>query len=216
MIYGYVRVSTAKQADEGDSLGAQERTLKGYAMMKGIDEPHIYVETGVSGSIKFSERPQGAKLLALLQPGDSIIVPKLDRAFRSALDALEVFGKLKAMPAHLHMIDLGGDVMADGMSKLVFTILAAVAEGERDRIRERVIDSVRDRRARNVYLGGIIPWGHQVSETGTLEVLPGYEDALAFMKATRQSHSLRATADAMKKYGFKISHEKVRQVLEAA
>ena len=40
----------------------------------------------------------------------------------------------------LHMIDLGGDVTGDGISKLVFTILSAVAEAERDRIRERIWD----------------------------------------------------------------------------
>lgn len=56
--------------------------------------------------------------------------------FSSAADALNVCDRLKDGIA-LHMIDLGGDVTSNGISKLVFTILSAVAEAERDRIRER-------------------------------------------------------------------------------
>jgi putative DNA-invertase from lambdoid prophage Rac len=47
--------------------------------------------------------------------------------FRSGLDALDVFGRLKDGGVSLHMIDLGSDVTGNGISKLVFTILSAVA-----------------------------------------------------------------------------------------
>src|SRR5262245_49522221 len=56
--------------------------------------------------------------------------------FRSAADALTVLEELKAQGVALHMLDLGGDVLGNGVGKLVFTILAAVAENERERIRE--------------------------------------------------------------------------------
>jgi DNA invertase Pin-like site-specific DNA recombinase len=64
--------------------------------------------------------------------------------FRSALDALAVLGELKARAIALHMIDLGGDTTGNGVSKLVFTILSAVAEAERDRTRERIAEVKRD------------------------------------------------------------------------
>jgi hypothetical protein len=70
----------------------------------------------------------------------NIDTAKLDRAFRSAADALGTLEQLKDDKVGLHMIDLGGDVTGNGISKLVFTILSAVAENERDRIRERVRD----------------------------------------------------------------------------
>ena len=76
-------------------------------------------------------------MLAAVEKGDVIIAPKLDRAFRSAADALTVLEELKDQGIGLHLIDLGGSVTDNGISKMVFTILAAVAEGERDRIRER-------------------------------------------------------------------------------
>ena len=106
----------------------------------------VFVERGVSGSKPLGDRPQGAALLAVLKPGDVVITPKLDRMFRSALDALDVLGQLKAPGLSLHMIDLGGDVTGNGVSKLVFTILSAVAEAERDRTRERIAEVKRDQR----------------------------------------------------------------------
>jgi len=156
--YGYVRVSTSRQAEEGESLDVQQRTVAGYALMLGLTVDRMFVERGVSGSVPLSERAEGITLLAALKPGDVLITAKLDRMFRSALDALDVLAKLKARNVSLHMIDLGGDVTGNGISKLVFTILSAVAEAERDRIRERVTQVKRDQRQRNRYLGGIVPF----------------------------------------------------------
>ena len=81
--------------------------------------------------------------------------------FRSALDALRVLERLHAQKIGLHMLDLGGDVTGNGISKLVFTILSAVAEAERDRIRERIVDIKRDQRRQGRYLGGIVPFGYR-------------------------------------------------------
>jgi DNA invertase Pin-like site-specific DNA recombinase len=130
--YGYCRVSTVAQADEGESLDVQQRQLAGYAQMNGLTIDRVFVERGVSGSKPIADRPQGAALLAALKPGDVLITPKLDRMFRSALDALNVLGNLRKGGISLHMIDLGGDVTGNGVSKLVFTILSAVAEAERE------------------------------------------------------------------------------------
>src|SRR5919199_3595066 len=159
-VYGYVRVSTDRQASEGESLGAQRRTIQGYAMMHGFALDLVFVERAVSGSKPIGERPEGARLLAAVRSGDVIITPKLDRMFRSALDALDVLARLKERGVSLHMIDLGGDVTGNGISKLVFTILSAVAEAERDRIRERVSEVKHDQKARGRYLGGKVPYGY--------------------------------------------------------
>jgi len=122
-------------------------------MMHGLVIDRMFVERGVSGAKPLADRPEGAALLAALGRGDTIITAKLDRMFRSALDALDVLRRLKGRNVGLHMIDLGGDVTRDGISKLVFTILSAVAEAERDRIRERVAVVKADQRARGRYLG---------------------------------------------------------------
>jgi putative DNA-invertase from lambdoid prophage Rac len=107
--YGYARVSTGQQVREGDSLPAQQRKIDGYAQILGTKVDRLFVERGVSGSRPLRERPEGAALLAALQPGDTVITTKLDRMFRSAADALNVLDGIKAKGIALHMIDLGGD-----------------------------------------------------------------------------------------------------------
>ena len=67
--YGYVRVSTVKQVDEGESLDVQQRTIAGYALMHGMKIDKTFIERGVSGSKPLADRPQGAALLAAIKPG---------------------------------------------------------------------------------------------------------------------------------------------------
>jgi putative DNA-invertase from lambdoid prophage Rac len=216
-VYGYTRVSTERQADEGESLDVQRRQIGGYAMMKGLEIGHVFVERGVSGSTPLSERPQGAALLAILEPGDVVVTAKLDRMFRSALDALEVLSQLKERGVSLHMVDLGGDVTGNGISKLVFTILSAVAETERDRIRERVRDVKRDQKERHRFLGGTVPFGMDLAEDGSLVPDPIAQAAIATMRDARAAgRSLRQCAEMVReRHGLEVSHMTVKRVLES-
>jgi putative DNA-invertase from lambdoid prophage Rac len=215
--FGYARVSTVRQADEGESLEVQQRTIAGYALMHGMKVDQVFVERGVSGSKPVSDRPQGAALLAVIRPGDTVITPKLDRMFRSALDALGVLADLKKQGVALHMIDLGGDVTTNGISKLVFTILSAVAEAERDRTRERITEVKRDQRTRNRYLGGAIPFGWRKGDAGELVADPEQQAALARMRELRaEGKPLRTIATEIRADGVPISFAGVRKVLAAA
>jgi DNA invertase Pin-like site-specific DNA recombinase len=215
--YGYCRVSTIKQADEGESLEVQERTIAGYALMHGLAVDQMFVERGVSGSKPLCDRPQGGALLAVIRPGDTVITPKLDRMFRSALDALGVLADLKAKGVSLHMIDLGGDVTGNGISKLVFTILSAVAEAERDRTRERITEVKRDQRTRGRYLGGVPPFGWRVGDGGELVAVAEQQQALARMRVMRSAGAaLRTIAEQITADGVQISHMGVKQALAAA
>ncbi len=216
-VYGYARVSTSRQAEDGESLDVQQRTITGYAMMQGLGLNRVFVERGVSGSKPLADRPEGAALLAAHRPGDAVVTAKLDRMFRSALDALDVLRRLQVQDVRLHMVDLGGDVMGNGVSKLVFTILSAVAEAERDRIRERVADVKADQRARGRYLGGIVPFGWRVGVSGELIEVPGQQQAIRRMaKMRHDGASLRAIAAAMSEAGYRLSHEGVKKVISAS
>jgi DNA invertase Pin-like site-specific DNA recombinase len=215
--FGYCRVSTTMQAEDGESLDVQQRQIAGYAMQHGLIVEKVFIERGVSGSKPLSERAEGSALLAALKPGDAVITAKLDRMFRSALDALAVLGDLKAHGVALHMIDLGGDVTGNGISKLVFTILSAVAEAERDRTRERIIDVKRDQRQRGRYLGGKPPFGWRVGDAGALEPIPEQQAAIKRMHALRAAgRSLMAISEELKASGVSISHVGVKNVLHAA
>jgi putative DNA-invertase from lambdoid prophage Rac len=214
-VYAYARVSTARQASEGESLDVQQRQISGYALMQGLAVDETMIEEGVSGSVPVSERPAGAALFARLQAGDVVIAAKLDRLFRSALDALQMVEALKIRGVKLHLIDLGGDIAGNGLSKLFFTIASAFAEAERDRIRERVSQSKADQRERGRFLGGARPFGYQIGGDGELVEDATEQKAIARMHELRgQGLSLRAVAETLAKDGIALSHVAVKKVLE--
>lgn len=161
-VYGYVRVSTDRQASEGESLEVQRRQIEGWCLMQGealAADP--FSDEAVSGSVPLADRPEGRRLLEVLKPGDIIVAAKLDRMFRSALDALQTIEKMKARKIKVWLLDLG-EVTGNGMAKAFLTMASAFAELERDMIRERVTTTKRDQRARGAYLGGFRPFGFQL------------------------------------------------------
>ncbi|MFN3326682.1 MAG: recombinase family protein [Bryobacteraceae bacterium] len=213
-IYAYVRVSTARQASEGESLEVQRRQIDGYLAMNGWAADRVFVEEGVSGAKPLAERPQGSLLLQTLKAGDALVAAKLDRVFRSALDALQMTETLRLKGVGLHLIDLGGDVSGNGLSKLFLTIAAAFAEAERDRIRERVQNSKADQKERGRFLGGRRPFGFTVGADGNLEKNAEEQEAIRKAKRMRKAgKSLRAIAEALRSDGHKISHEGVARIV---
>ena len=92
---------------------------------------------------------------------------------------------MKGAGIALHMIDLGGDTTTNGVSKLVFTILSAVAEAERDRTRERITEVKADQRKRGRFLGGTAPFGYRKGDTGELVPVPEQQRAIRKMQRLR-------------------------------
>lgn len=211
-VYGYVRVSTLRQASEGDSLASQQSQLQGYAQMKNLMISNIVVEDGVSGAIPLHERPKGGPLFDLLQAGDVVIAAKLDRLFRSALDALTVTDDLKKRGVGVHLLDLGGDIAGNGLSKLFLTIAAAFAEAERDRIRERIGQAKRWQREKGEFLGGTKPplGFRRVEGSKLLEVDEEGQRALLYIKRARKSGlSLEKITKVLNKRGISVSKRTV-------
>jgi putative DNA-invertase from lambdoid prophage Rac len=215
MVYGYARVSTERQVGEGVSLNEQIRRIEGRALEQGWQIAEVFVERGVSGSVPLGDRPEGARLLEVLQPGDIVIAAKLDRMFRSALDALNVIRDFQRQRISLWLLDLGGDVSGDGIARLVLTILAAIAEFERERIGERIRDAKRHQRRSGQYLGGDRPFGWRVGEDGMLVEDEAEQRALADMRALRDAGaSFRNIAAQIEQtHGIQISHQGVKRVL---
>lgn len=194
-IYGYTRVSTDRQAEEGESLETQQRQLLGWCMMQGRELGETFVERGISGSVPIKARPAAADMWSRLKKGDTIVATKLDRMFRSALDALQVTEELASMGVTLHLLDIGE--VTNGLSKLFLTITAAFAEAERDRIRDRIRTAKQDQRQRGRYLGGIVPYGFRV-EKGDLVPVPEAQPVIeAIQSLKRDGRSLRAIRAAI-------------------
>lgn len=213
-VYGYIRVSTLRQATEGDSLADQRRQIEGYAQMKNLALAEIVVEDGVSGATPLHQRPNGGPLFDILQRGDAVIASKLDRLFRSALDALTVTDDLKRRGVAVHLLDLGGDIAGNGLSKLFLTIAAAFAEAERDRIRERIGQAKKWQREKGEFMGGPRPplGFRKVANSQMLEPDEEGQKALKYIRSRRKAGvSYEKIRDVLRKRGISICKETVRR-----
>lgn len=218
-VYAYCRVSTARQV-EGESLAQQQRRLEGYATVQDWEIGAVFVEEGVSGSVPLEARPQGGKMLRGLVAGDVVIATRLDRVFRSALDALQVVQSLRDAGVTLHLLDLGGDATGSGMARLFLTIAAAFAEQVREGIRERVAESKADQKARGRHLGGPVPFGFVAipdpapGRGATLHPDEAQQQAIVVMcKLRARKQSLRKIQNEMVRRGFALSYQGVKRVL---
>lgn len=194
-IYGYGRVSTQMQADEGESLGVQERQVQGWCLMKGYDAPTMFIDAGVSASIPLCDRPQGKAMIAALVKGDTIVTSRLDRLFRSPLDALQTVDRMQKKGVEIVVIDGLGEITGNGMGRAFMIIAATFAEIEREAVRDRVRTVKKDQRDRGRFLGGKIPFGMMVvygdidadgRRSTDLVENAGEQEIIALMKALRR------------------------------
>lgn len=157
----YARVSTTQQSDEGYSLDAQEKRASAYAESQGWTITKVFREEGVTGTT--DDRPALSDLRAEAGAFDRIIVFKMSRLGRSARDVLNLIAEFQSKGCEVVFLDEGLDTSKPS-SKLVITILAAVAEMESDNIRTQVKLGMSEAAAQGRWLGGIPPWGTKVED----------------------------------------------------
>ncbi len=143
--YCYARVSTQMQAEDGMSLGAQEKQMKAAAEAAGY-EAVILREEGRSGK-SIQGRPVLRQALDDLDSGKAkaLYVTRLDRLARSTRDFLSIVDRSHKNNWRLAMLDLGLDT-ATYQGRFVVTIMSAMAEMERGMISMRQKDVHQDRR----------------------------------------------------------------------
>lgn len=193
--YGYIRVSTAQQVtDDRASLEAQRRQISAAAAMANLPEPIFFEDPGVSGATPLRARPKGRLLMGLLEKGDTLIVAKLDRAFRSAADALDTVEKFKRDGIDLIVVQFGVEpVTTNGVSKMFFGMMALIAEFERSVIVERTLEGRRVKKARGGHIGGEPPYGWKKVGSGAEANLVPNETELATIGLILDLHKGGAT-----------------------
>lgn len=127
--FAYCRVSTADQTTDNQ---VREIEAAGFAI-----EPRRVIAETVSGSVAAIERAGFAKLVDRLEDGDVLIVTKLDRLGRNAMDVRATVEALAANGVRVHCLALGGVDLTSAAGKMTMGVLSAVAEFERDLLIER-------------------------------------------------------------------------------
>jgi putative DNA-invertase from lambdoid prophage Rac len=127
--FAYCRVSTTDQ-DAGNQL--LEIEAAGFAV-----EPRRVIAEVVSGSSAIEQRPGFLRLLDKLERDDVLVVSRLDRLGRNAIDVASTVKRLEAAGVRIHCLALGGVDLTSSAGKMTMGVIAAVAEFERDLIVER-------------------------------------------------------------------------------
>lgn len=128
-VFAYCRVSTADQTTENQKLEIQSA---GFAI-----EAHRFVMETISGSTSATRRPEFMRLLDRLESQDVLVVTKLDRLGRNAMDVRTTVEMLETRGVKVHCLALGGVDLTSAAGKMTMQVLSAVAEFERDLLVER-------------------------------------------------------------------------------
>jgi putative DNA-invertase from lambdoid prophage Rac len=127
--FAYVRVSTTGQTTENQ---IREIEAAGFTI-----EPRRIVSETISGSAPASQRRGFICLMDKLEAGDILVVTKLDRLGRNAMDVRATVDRLAALGVRVHCLALGGADLTSAAGKMTMQVIAAVAEFERDLLVER-------------------------------------------------------------------------------
>ena len=128
-VFAYCRVSTNEQNTENQVL---EIKSAGFAL-----EPHRIVEERISGSVAALERLEFKRLSDKLESSDVLIVTKLDRLGRNAMDVRATIERFASLGVRVHCLALGGADLSSPAGKMTMQVITAVAEFERDLLIER-------------------------------------------------------------------------------
>ena len=128
-VFAYCRVSTAEQTTDNQ---VQEIAASGFT----VNGQRIVTET-ISGSVAAMERKGFLSLLNKLESGDVLVVTKLDRLGRNAMDVRSTVERLADLGVRVHCLALGGSDLTSPAGKMIMTVIAAMAEFERDLLVER-------------------------------------------------------------------------------
>jgi len=143
--FAYVRVSTSGQTTENQVREIEAAGFK-------VDQRRVVSET-VSGSSAIEQRPGFMRLLDRLERDDVLIVTKMDRLGRNAIDVAVTVGKLADMGVRVHCLALGGVDLTSPAGKMTMGVINAVAQFERDLLIERTHSGLARAKAEGVSLG---------------------------------------------------------------
>ena len=199
----YVRVSTEKQAEVGQSLETQRAKIEAYAGLYDLELVEVVVDAGVSA--KTLNRPGLVRALEMLESGEAgaLVVVKLDRLTRSVRDLGELVERYFAA-GESALLSVSEQIdTRSAAGRLVLNVLASVSQWEREAIGERTSAVMQHKAARGEYTGGRAPYGYEATEGGHLVPV---EAEQAVLSAARDAHakglSLRAVAKVLEARGL--------------
>jgi DNA invertase Pin-like site-specific DNA recombinase len=160
---GYIRVSTEGQATDGVSLDAQRAKIEAWAMLNDYELAAVHVDAGISGK-GMANRPGLQDALADCRKGSALVVYSLSRLARSTKDTIEISERLAKSGADLVSLSEKIDTTS-AAGKMVFRMMAVLAEFESDQISERTATAMQFKKAKGELVGAV-PYGFELAADG--------------------------------------------------
>lgn len=217
--FGYSRVSTTKQADEGVSLSAQQAKIAAWAEFSGYELAGIETDAGLSGG-RYDNRPGLLSVLKAAKRGDAIVVYSLSRLARSVKDTIEIVAELERRGVDLVSLSEKLDT-STAAGKLMFHLVAAFSEFEKAQLGERTKAAMAHKAAKGERVGKV-PFGFDLAADG-VSLVPNEEEqrACQIVRQLRESGlSLRAIAQELNTRGISTkeggawAHQSVERILK--
>ena len=180
-LFAYVRVSTMSQETQNQ---INEIESAGFSI-----EPHRIITETVSGSMPIARRKGFSRLLDKMETKDVLVVTKLDRLGRDAIDVSLTVAKLEKMGIRIHCLALGGVDLTSSAGKMTMGVINAVAQFERDLLIERTQSGL----ARAKSQGKILGRPKVLSELQTAQVLQQLAEGRAIAAIARHFNISRQT-----------------------
>jgi site-specific DNA recombinase len=199
---GYCRVSTGEQAEDGVSLDAQRAKLQAWAKLNDEPELLIFVDAGLSGS-SMAQRPGLQDALdAVCKKKGVLVVYSLSRLARSTRDTLSISDRLAKAGAELVSLSEKIDTTS-ASGKMIFRLLAVLAEFERDQVSERTRTAMTYMRKNGRRISRFAPfgWDFDESETGLVENQAEQGVIKRVRKDRAKGRTLREIASALDQDG---------------
>jgi DNA invertase Pin-like site-specific DNA recombinase len=178
---GYCRVSDQKQVDNGVSLEAQEAKIQAWCELNDYELVAVYVDAGISGKAA-DNRPSLLTALDMACENEAaLVVYSLSRLTRSTRDAINIAERLNKADADLVSISEKIDTTT-AAGKMVFRILAVLAEFESDQISERTKLAMAHLKQNGKYTGGNAKYGYRNDEHGDLVEVASEQNVIRAIK----------------------------------
>ena len=198
---GYIRVSRrgGREGDRFISPDVQRDGIEGWARLNQVEIVRWWEEIDQSGAKR--DRPMFQEALERCERGESggIVVAKLDRFARSAIDALESIRRLNECGARLVSVEDGFDGTTP-MGRFAIGILTLIAELELERITENWEAAKRSAVERGIHISAMAPTGYRRTESGRLE---------------REEPAASLVAEVFRQRALGASHAELGRFLEA-
>lgn len=199
---GYVRVSTTEQAREGVSLDAQRARIAAWCAANGYELVAVHADEGLSGKSAANRPALKAAVAEACAEGVALVVYSLSRLARSTKDALSISERLAKAGADLVSLSESIDTTS-AAGKMVFRMLAVLAEFERDVIAERTRTAMQHKKAKGERISREAAYGYRLDGG---RIIPDADEqrAVALVGELRGAgRSLRAIAGALEAAGLR-------------